>query len=254
MARPIIRTLERIVSFPGTLDDLKKWWKMLAFLPLSVVQWWEEARAWIAGVIVSRAEWVVTVDMGLWWVGMIASILVLAMGWNTYKKYATASGVQGRPEIDASKPTRPLGKSFSEQYESHAHAGTVTFDYSNNDGKYRIGQGEQIFKIKWGGCSESAIYLYKDSGSPGTIAVTDKRAIGEIEDASVYNGSSNTRRPRVGEVAVLENAHGFWAAVRIINIEYKNRGSDHDELTFEYVIQTNGTPSFTGITPPDPDK
>ena len=124
---------------------------------------------------------------------------------------------------DVSKPARPTGKSSSEQYASPDHSGTVTFDYSNNDGRYRIGHGEQIFKIKWGRCSESAIYLYKDSGSLGTIAVTDKQAISEIEDASVYEGSSNTRCPRVGEVAVLENPHGFWAAVRIINIEYKNR-------------------------------
>ena len=51
MTRPIIRTLERIVSVPGTLDDLKKWWKVLGVLFLSVVQWWEKARAWLAGAM-----------------------------------------------------------------------------------------------------------------------------------------------------------------------------------------------------------
>ena len=79
MARLIIRTLERIVSVPGTLDDLKKWWKVLGALFLSVVQWWEKARAWLAGATVSRAEWVATVDMGLWWVGTIAGILAVLM-------------------------------------------------------------------------------------------------------------------------------------------------------------------------------
>ena len=151
---------------------------------------------------------------------------------------------------DVSKPARPLGKSSSEQYVSPDHSGTVSFDYSNNDGKYRIGHGEQMFKTKWGRRGENDIYLYKDPVSLGTIAVTDKRAIGEIDDASVYDGSSNNRILTVGEISVLRNAHGFWAAVRIINIENKNMGSDHDELTFEYVIQTNGTPSFTGVTPP----
>ena len=212
----IIKPSLHLLSIPGYLADGLEW--------ISVLQ--------------SLRSLMTPLDWGFTAVAVVGAVLAL---WPDKAK-------------DASKPARPLGKSFSEQYASHAHAGTVTFDYSNNDGRYRIGQGEQIFKMKWGRCSESAIYLSKDSGSLGTIAVTDKRAIGEMEDASVYNGSSNTRCPRVGEVAVQENAHGFWAAVRIINIEYKNRGSDHDELTFEYVIQTNGTPSFTGITPPDPDK
>ena len=130
----------------------------------------------------------------------------------------------------------------------------ASFDYSNNDGEYRLGHGEQMFKNRWGRCGESNLYLYKDPASLGAIAVTDKQAVGEIGDARVYDGSSNARTLRIGEVAVLRNPHGFWAAVKIMNIENRNRGSDHDELTFEYVIQTNGTPSFTGVTPPTPDR
>ena len=191
----IFKPSVHLLSIPGYLDDGLEWISVLQSLCSLMTSAWIGCRA--AFVVVG----------------------VVMVFWPDKAK-------------DASKPARPLGKSFSEQYASHAHAGTVTFDYSNNDGRYRIGQGEQIFKMKWGRCSGSAIYLSKDSGSLGTIAVTDKRAIGEIEDASVYNGSSNTRCPRVGEVAVQENAHGFWAAMRIINIEYKNRGSDHDELTF----------------------
>ena len=206
MARLIIRTLERIVSVPGTLDDLKKWWKVLGALFLSVVQWWEKARAWLAGATVSRAEWVATVDMGLWWVGTIAGILavlmLLAMGWNTYKKYATASGVQGRPEIDASKPTRPF---------------TITLNH--NDGTYSIGEGEHRFKIKWGPHNEDTIYLYK-VGERGHIAlVTDAK---EVKDPSSYKKSSKLVIGE-GQMAVLQNGHGNWATVKIINVEHEKR-------------------------------
>ena len=63
----------------------------------------------------SRAEWVAAIDMGLWWVGAIAgvmaAVMVLAMGWNTYRKYATASGVRVGP----APPVAPTPTIVAEQ-------------------------------------------------------------------------------------------------------------------------------------------
>ena len=136
----------------------------------------------------------------------------------------------------------------SERYVSPAPRGRVTFDYSNNNGKYAIGSGELMFETRWSKSSDRNIILYNDPSSILTVAVVkDKQQINEIDDARVYDGSSRTRRPNVGQIAVLKNTNGFFAAVKIISIKDDTRGSQFDELVFDYVIQTNGTHSFTDV-------
>ena len=98
----------------------------------------------------------------------------------------------------------------SENYVSPAPRGRVTFDYSNNNGKYSIGSGELMFETRWSKSSDRNIILYNDPPSILTVAVVkDKQQINEIDDARVYDGSSRTRRPNVGQIAVLKNTNGF---------------------------------------------
>lgn len=134
----------------------------------------------------------------------------------------------------------------SEKYVSPAPKGNVTFDYSNNDGKYSIGSGVYMFETKWSKASDRCIHAYRDSPSIRTVAlVKDKQEIRSIDDARVYDGSSRTRSPNVGQIVLLQNTNGFFAALKILDVEDDTRGSQFDKLTFEYVIQTNGTPDFT---------
>ena len=135
----------------------------------------------------------------------------------------------------------------SEKYVSPTTRGRVTFDYSNNNGRYCIGSGELMFETKWSKSSDRNIQLLSDPDSIDTVAVVkDKREIREIDDARAYDGSSRIRRPNVGQIAVLRNANGFFAAIKVISIRDDTRGSKFDEITFDYVIQTNGSPSFVG--------
>ncbi len=134
----------------------------------------------------------------------------------------------------------------SEKYVSPATRGKVVFDYSNNDGRFSIGSGELMFETGWSKSSDHDIQLLRNSDSISTVAVVkDKQEIGEIDDARAYDDSSWIRRPKVGQIAVLKNANGFFAAVKIIDIKDDTRGSQFDEITFDYVIQTNGSPSFS---------
>ena len=136
----------------------------------------------------------------------------------------------------------------SEKYVSPATTGRVTFDYSNNNGRYSIGSGELMFETKWSKSSDRNIQLLSDPDSILTVAVIkDKREIREVDDARTYDGSSRIRRPNVGQIAVLRNSNGFWAAIKVISIKDDIRGSQFDEVTFDYVIQTNGSPSFGEI-------
>ena len=134
----------------------------------------------------------------------------------------------------------------SEKYVSPAPKGKVTFDYSNNSGKYSIGSGAYMFETKWSKASDRSIHVYSDPPSILTVAlVKDKQEISSIDDARIYDGSSRARSPNVGQIVLLQNTNGLFAALKILDIKDDTRGSQFDELTFEYVIQTNGTPDFT---------
>lgn len=135
-----------------------------------------------------------------------------------------------------------------EKYVSPASKGTVTFDYSNNNGRYCIGQGSLMFELNFSKSSNRNIQLLNDPTNIKTVAVV--KGISEInliEDAREYDGSSRVRRPSINQIAVLQNTNGFYAAIKILEIKYDGRGADCDEITFDYHIQTNGSPDFSSI-------
>jgi len=134
----------------------------------------------------------------------------------------------------------------NEKYISPANQGIVTFDYSNNNGRYFIGQGELLFEIDFSKSSNYNIQLLNDPTSIKTVAIVKGvTEIKEVKDAREYDGSSRIRRPNINQVAVLQNINGFFAAIKIIAIKDDTRGDSNDEITFEYKIQTNGSPDFT---------
>ncbi len=163
---------------------------------------------------------------------MLATAFIVWKWPDTRKLEGAPRGANRRRNVRSSPRPKDRLQALSEKFRD-----TVTFYYSNDDGKYRIGEGEKRFDLKWGKHGEGSVYLYNDPGNIRAIAVADKLSIDEIEDASSYNISSRVCVVGIGEIAVLQNAHGYWAAARIIDIE-------GDEITFEYVIQADGTPNF----------
>lgn len=134
----------------------------------------------------------------------------------------------------------------SEKYVSPSPIGTVTFDYSNNNGRYFIGQGELMFELAFSKSSKSNIQLYKDTASIRAVAIAkNANEFSDISDARIYDSSSRLRRPKINEIAVLQNENGFYAAIKIIDIKDDTRGDEKDEITFIYKIQSNGSPDFT---------
>lgn len=134
----------------------------------------------------------------------------------------------------------------TEKYASPATKGTVTFDYSNNNGHYYIGQGELLFDLNFSKSSNWDIQLYDNPPNIRSVAIVkDTEEIREIKDARIYDGSSRMRRPKINQIAVLQNANGFFAAIKILAIKDDTRGEENDEVSFDYIIQTNGSPDFT---------
>lgn len=59
----------------------------------------------------------------------------------------------------------------SEKYVSPSSKGTVIVNYSNNNGRYFIGQSETMFEIALSKASNTSIYLLNDPVSIRSIAI-----------------------------------------------------------------------------------
>ncbi|WP_407579252.1 TIR domain-containing protein [Citrobacter koseri] len=153
------------------------------------------------------------------------------------------------------KPSLPINENVIDDYEhllvnanysSIDSRGNVVFDYSNNNGHYFIGKDEFLFELCFLKSSDNDIQLLNDPKSIHSVSIAKGiNDINEIDDARIYDGSSRIRRPKTGGIAILKNVNGYYAAIKIVSIKDDTRGADFDEVTFDYVIQTNRSPDFT---------
>lgn len=200
----------------------------------------------------------------------VQPVLPTFLGLRRYVDFCDASGYEAKyaelvREIHGERiaPRPPLGANpfrdipvlvppklsdRPERYVSPALSGTVTFDYSNNNGRYVIGAGDMAFETRWSGASSSSIHAYTDAPSIRTVALAvGATSFADIDDASVYDTSSRSRKPHLGEIVVWQNTAGYFAATRIEKLKCRSHGSSEDEVTFSYVIQPNRTASFRDI-------
>lgn len=134
---------------------------------------------------------------------------------------------------------------FRSGYASKRLSGRATFDYSNNNGLYMIGDGDLSFETKWSKASDRSIHLYNDPPSIESVAIAiGAKSIEDVTDAGSFDSSSRSRTLNEGEVAVLKNRHGNFAALQVLDIKDRTRSDDRDELTFRYVINPGGGRSF----------
>ena len=142
----------------------------------------------------------------------------------------------------------PVLSQRPERYVSPALTGRVTFDYSNNNGRFVLGAGDMLFETAWSSGGRTSIHAYRDPPSIRSVAlVTDTRDIIAIADASGYDSSSRVRTPHLGEIIVWQNTAGYYAATKIEALKARSHGDTYDEVTFSYAIQSNRSPSFAGL-------
>lgn len=124
--------------------------------------------------------------------------------------------------------------------------GTVSFDYSNNDQRFVIGEGLNLFETQWSKASDTSIHALRDAPSIDSIALVKGAAnIAAVRDAAAYDFSSRHRTPRLGEIVLWRNVNGIYAATQIIAIKDDTRGADPDELCFEFLILPDGSTNFS---------
>lgn len=124
--------------------------------------------------------------------------------------------------------------------------GEAVFDYSSHNGCYIIGQGPLEFETRWSKASNTRIHVCNDPPSINGVAMARRHvSIAEIAHAARLDFTSRARTPQRGEIVVLRNVRGFYVAVHVLDIKDDTRGDDKDELRFRYVIQSNGSDTFT---------
>lgn len=136
----------------------------------------------------------------------------------------------------------PTGR---KSYASRRLSGTVTFNYSNNNGRYVIGREEMLFETAWSKASDTSIHIYKDPPSIDSIAIALGVAhIKDLRSVSNLDFSSRSRTPQEGDVVVLKNRYGNYVALKVSDIKDSARSDLKDEITFSYVINPNGGDDF----------
>ena len=131
-------------------------------------------------------------------------------------------------------------------YHSKPNRGSASFNYSNNNGMFSIGEGFFLFETKWTKASDTCIYVVNSGDRMNGIAVAKQvSSIAEIKDASAVDYSSSHRCPVLGQIVVWRNIAGLYAATHITAIHDDTRGAIDDEVAFDYIIMDKGGLDFS---------
>lgn len=145
-----------------------------------------------------------------------------------------------------SKPRTLPSDGIPSAHHSRALYGTVTFDYTNNNHVFALGEGQHLFETMWTKASNTSIHAYIDSPSIEALALAKGVSIiRDVVDAEVYDFSSRVRTPQLGEIVIWRNLNGLYAATCVIAITDDTRGDTTNNLTMEYVILAEGERDFS---------
>ena len=134
------------------------------------------------------------------------------------------------------------------RYVSPAAVGDFFFDYENNNGSYVIGTGETAFTLRFSTSGHGSIHVYTDGGLKSLALVPDATRPEDIGDASLYDGSSRVRTPRVGDAVVVRNGNDYWAAIFVDEVLTRDSNqAGHAWIKARYVIQGSRSRLFGAI-------
>lgn len=125
--------------------------------------------------------------------------------------------------------------------------GEVTFNYASHDGRFVIGASRWAFETQWGSKGSGSAYLYNDpAGIEGVAIAEGAAAISQVtpDVVSAADFTSRYRSPKVGQVALLRNTAGFYAALAPLEIKYSSAPSGNT-MRLRFAIQTDHTTDFS---------
>ena len=158
------------------------------------------------------------------------------------------------PEQLAAKICQAIGATSSLKDDnitpprSKAASGSLSFSQIDNNGKAMIGQDIWMFDIETSPASANSVYFLNHPKTIKGIAVAEGATdFKDVNDASSLNFTSRWRTVLVGQIVVLKNMDGFFAALKINNIQDRSSGAATDTVTVEYVILKDGGMNFSEV-------
>ncbi len=120
------------------------------------------------------------------------------------------------------------------EFHNPALQGKVSFDYKRNSGIYTIGVGENLFEINWSECGINSIYCYRDRVKRlGYNPQYDN--FPPFDEIPNFDFTSRSHHINVGQVVILENRNGRFAALKVTKV-FKNNVDINHILEFVYKI------------------
>lgn len=120
------------------------------------------------------------------------------------------------------------------------------FDYTSNNGDFKIGRQETEFTLHFSKASDTSIHVYNYSSDVKSVAIAQGAGqISDIKDVTTFDYSNRSITPQEGQIVCLENKFGNFACVHIIDVKDASRGNDCNEVTFCYVINPDRGTDFS---------
>lgn len=135
--------------------------------------------------------------------------------------------------VEPPKDERPLGE--------------VTFNYASYDGRFVIGANPWMFETRWSSAGPGSAHLYNDPVGIEGVAIAEGVArISQVtpDVVAAADFTSRARTPGVGQVALLRNTEGFYAAIEPLEVKYSRSPSDNI-MRLRFAIQTDRSTDFT---------
>lgn len=125
--------------------------------------------------------------------------------------------------------------------------GEVSFNYESHDGRFVIGSKPWAFETSWSGAGQGAVHLYNDPVGIAGVAIAEgvaqiSRVTPDVVAAADF--TSRARMPEVGQIALLRNTAGFYAAVELLEVGYSSSPSAN-VMRLRFAICTDRTTDFS---------
>ena len=131
-------------------------------------------------------------------------------------------------------------------YADRRLQGRASIDYMSNNHRFDIGREELAFELRFSKCSHEQIYIYKDSTNIDSVALAHGASrISDLRDVLALDFSMRVVSPAEGEIIVLRNVHGNYAAVQVHDIRDKTRSDDRNEVTITWAINPDKGADFS---------
>jgi hypothetical protein len=142
-----------------------------------------------------------------------------------------------------------LESTWKNNHYSKSNSGKITFDLSNNNHTFTIGENDFSFDTHWSRCSSECIFLLDfpyfgpaQLNIAHVVVVTDALPIINGRDAARYSKVERAISLKKGQRAILKNVKGKYALLTIVDIKASGAikidpaAADIDQVVFEYQI------------------